>query len=145
MAERGRTGLGELAALMDALAESGRALDDGAVLAEARARGEDPVVAAEAVRSMLRDTGKRYRQRRLRAAVAEYRQARERLSTRWVELPDGVDERRALLASIFARHPEMTDAFLTVQHRELRELTDADVESCLAQMLELGVFDDEGS
>jgi Mg2+ and Co2+ transporter CorA len=145
MAERGRTQQGELAALMDALAESGRALDDGAVLAESRARGEDPVVAAEAVRSMLRDTGKRYRQRRLRAAAAEYRRASERLSTRWVDLPDGVDERRSLLASIFARHPEMTDAFLTVQHRELRELTDADVESCLAQMLELGVFDDEGS
>jgi hypothetical protein len=62
-----------------------------------------------------------------------------------VDLPDGVDARRALLAGIFERHPEMTDAFLTVQHRELRELTDADVESCLAQMLELGVFDGEGS
>jgi hypothetical protein len=145
MAERGRTQQGELAALMDALAESGRALDDGAVFAESRARGEDPVVAADAVRSLLRDTGKRYRQRRLRAAAAEYRRASERLSTRWVDLPDGVDARRALLAGIFERYPEMTDAFLTVQHRELRELTDADVESCLAQMLELGVFDGEES
>jgi hypothetical protein len=70
------------------------------------------------------------------------------LQTRWVDLPDTAEERRALLGGLLARHPRMEAALVTVQHREFKELTDADVESCLAQLAELGVLDaafDEGA
>lgn len=134
-----------LADLMNGLAEASLAMSDEALLTETRDGGEDPAWAAASVRDLLRATGKTFRQRHLRAAAAEYQRRTASLKRGWLDLPETPDQRRSLLASVLARNPRVESALLTMQHREFKELSDSDVESCLAQLKELGVLgDDEG-
>jgi hypothetical protein len=135
-----------LAGLMNGLGESILTQSDEELLAETTALGENPRAAAAEVRDVLRGAAKTFRQRHLRAAAAEYQRRAASLKRGWLDLPATPGDRRAMLASVFARNPRMESAFLTVQHREFKELSDADVESCLLQLKELGVLDegDEG-
>jgi hypothetical protein len=108
------------------------------VVALAGVPAETEILETQAI---LTRAAKDFRQRYLRAAAAEYKARIKALSTRWVDLPDSPADRRALLSWVFTRHPAMEAAFLTIQHREFKELTDGDVESCLMQLADLGVLD----
>ena len=138
---QGRVLDGAYAAIMDALAETTLAVDDATLFDEARMASEDPLAAAEGVRTLLLQAAKDYRQRHLRMAANEYRQRVRDIEAHWIDLPDQAGERRTLLAAVLARHPAMQSALLTVQHREFKELSDHDVESCLIQLAALGVLD----
>ena len=135
---------GALTAMMNTLAEATLTVEDDALFDEARGTGEDPLAAAEGVRTLLLKAVKDYRQRHLRVAAHEYRQRVRDIEAHWLDLPDQAGERRALLAAVFDRHPAMQSALLTVQHREFKELSDHDVESCLVQLAALGVLADAG-
>ncbi len=132
-----------LSGLMNGMAEAVLSQSDEELLAETVSEGEDPSLAAASVRDILRTASKTYRQRHLRAAAVEYQKRSASLKRGWIDLPEAAGDRRTLLASVFARNPQMQSAFLTVQHREFKELSDADVESCLLQLRELGVLVDE--
>ena len=132
-----------LSSLMDTLAEATPALSEADLTQECLDAGEEPAAAAAATRALLLGAAKSYRQRHLRAAAEEYKRRVARVGTRWVDLPETPEARRAMLAALFARNPTMQTAYLTVQHREFKELSDADVESTLVQLAELGVFDPE--
>ena len=43
---------------------------------------------------------------------------------------------------MMSRKPEIGAALLTAQHREFKDLTDADIQSCLEQLGALGVLDE---
>lgn len=131
----------ELRAMMDALAESVAEASDEEILAETIEEGEDPEAAAERVRNVLLDAAKAYRQRNLREAQRQYELHVAAMRERKYTLPTTPEERRTLLDLVFSRQPEMRSAFLTAQHREFRSLTDADVESYLKQLQELGVLE----
>src|SRR5206468_59918 len=61
------------------------------------------------------------------------------------QLPGSPEARRALLARLFETYPQMENAFLTVQHRDFKALSDGDVESFLRQLQELGAYPTEAS
>jgi hypothetical protein len=123
------------------LAETYLTATDAEVLADCADAGEAPRAAADAVRALMHRAAKDHRQRHLRAAAAEYRRLSAAMQTRWVDLPVSPMARRSLLATVLAANPRIETAFLTVQHREFKELSDGDVESCLVQLAELGVLD----
>ena len=128
-------------ALLDALGEATLAMTEAELVRECRDADEDPAAVAASTRALLLGAAKDYRQRHLRAAAEEYRRRVAEIGTRWVDLPETPEARRALLASLFARNPTMQSAYLTVQHRDFKELSDADVESALVQLAELGVLE----
>lgn len=132
-----------LTSLMNGLAESVLEQSDEDLLAESISSGESPKQAAAEVRDLLRSASKTFRQRHLRVAAAEYQKRVASLKRGWIDIPAAAGDRRALLASVFSQNPQMQSAFLTLQHREFKELSDADVESCLVQLRELGVLSDE--
>jgi len=130
--------MNELRMMMEQLAESCLTATDGDLVAEA---GDDAKRWAEETRSLLGSTMKAYRQRHLDEARREYARAMESLNSRWIELPDSPDDRRMLLGTALANLPKVREAFLTIQHRDFQTLSDADVETCLAQLAELGILD----
>jgi hypothetical protein len=125
----------ELHLLMSFLAESVVQMSDDQVKEEF---GADPKPRTkEILKAALKDCHKQ----KLREARAEYESATKGLSSRSYDLPHGKGERRALLSSILSRRPELGSLAFTAQHRELKDLPDADVESFLRQLADLGLVD----
>jgi len=131
----------ELRAIMYAMAESVAEAADEEILAEAGEEGNDPGTAAEQIRNMLRNAFKAYQQRKLREAQQQYGHRVAAMREKTYALPATPEKRRALLAVVFARVPEMHAALLTAQNRDFTSFTDADIESYLKQLHELGVLD----
>ncbi len=124
----------ELHLLMSFLAESVAQMTDDQVKEEF---GADPKPRTkEILKAALKDCDKQ----RLREARAEYESATKGLSSRSYNLPHDKREQRALLSSILSRQSELRSLAFTAQHRELKDLTDADVESFLRQLAELGLL-----
>ena len=142
MAEKPRDYEAELLAIMNALAESVADASDADVLAEDREAGEDPGRTAARVHALLGRAAKDYEQRRLREAQKAYDQRVRTLRARPYALPRMPEDRRKLFVLVMSRKPEIGAALLTAQHREFKDLTDADVQSCLEQLAALGVLDE---
>jgi hypothetical protein len=142
MSEQERNYEEELRAILYALADSVADMSDAEIVAEVREGGDDPKASADRVRSLLLDASKSYQQRHLREAQKQYERRIAAMRERKYSLPSSPEARRSLLAAVFARKPEMQLALLTAQHREFRNLTDADIENCLKQLDELGVLDE---
>lgn len=142
MPEKPRDYEAELRALMDALAEAVAEASDEEILNEAREAGEGPAAAAEEVRVVLRNAVKAYEQRHLREAQKEYEKHVDAIRRRPFSLPTTPENRRKLLTFVMTRKPDLKPALLTLQHRDFKEWTDADVQSCLEQLGALGVLDE---
>jgi DNA-binding ferritin-like protein (Dps family) len=124
----------ELHLLMSFLAESVAQMTDDQVKEEFRA---DPKPRTkEILKAALEDC----RKQKLREARAEYESATKELSSRSYNLPHDKREQRALLSSILSRQSELRSLAFTAQHRELKDLTDEDVESFLRQLADLGLL-----
>ncbi len=74
-------------------------------------------------------------------ARAVYESSVTAISSRTYNLPRDNSERRTLLNAVLAQKPDLQSLALTAQHRELKDLTDADIESFLKQLAELGLLD----
>lgn len=109
---------------------------------EAIDRGEDPDQKTSRVREVLLAAIRTHQQQHLKKAGEQYRVDIERLKRRAYRLPTGQDERRRILERVLALKPRMLPASLTAQHRHFRDVADADVESYLRQLEELGVLDE---
>ena len=90
----------------------------------------------EVLKAALKDL----RTQKLREARAEYESAAKQLSSRLYNLPSDKSERRALLSAILVRQPDLRSVALTAHHRELKDLTDSDIESFLKQLAALGLL-----
>jgi len=138
MTEPQRDYADELWNLMNELADSVLDATDEEILEET----EDIEAAAEGTCAVLLEAVKAHQRRRLQDARTEYDQRVAALeSTRADWQTASLDEKRSLLAAVFAAQPRL-QAALTAQHREFRELSDADVESYLKQLAELDVMSD---
>jgi len=126
--------------VMAALAESLLEMSESQILGEARQEGEDPTSVAKRTRMLLWSHAKVSRQKPLFDALEEYRRQVERMRSRDYVMPATPEERRTLMTSLFERYPQMHSAFVTVQHREFKSWSDADIESFLRQMQELGAL-----
>jgi hypothetical protein len=142
MAERPRDYEAELLAIMNALAESVAEASDADILAEAREVGEDSGQTAARVRALFAHAVKDYEQRRLREAQKDYDERVRALRSRPYALPGTPEDRRRLFDLVMSRKPEIGAALLTAQHREFKDLTDADIRSFLEQLGALGVLDE---
>ena len=142
MAEKPRDYETELRAIMDALAESVAEASDADLHAEAREMGENPAQTAERVRAVLRRAAKDYDQRRLREAQKAYEERVQSIQSRPYVLPKTPERRRALFTVVMTRKPQLGQALVTAQHRDFKNLTDADIQSCLEQLGALGVLDE---
>jgi hypothetical protein len=142
MAEKPRDYEAELRAIMDALAESVAEASDADLLGEAREAGEDPARSAERVRAVLRRAAKDHDQRLLREAKKAYEERIKSLQARPYVLPKTTESRRNLFTVVMNRKPQLGQALLTAQHREFKDLTDADIQSFLEQLAALGVLDE---
>ncbi len=140
MPEKPRDYEAELRAIMDALAESVAEASDEDLLAEAREAGEDPRRTAARVRNVLMRAAKDYEQRRLRVAEKAHEEHVRSIRARPYVLPDTPEVRRKLFTLVVTRKPELRQALLTLQNREFRSLTDADIRSCLEHLGALGVL-----
>jgi hypothetical protein len=130
----------ELAAIMNALAESVAEASDDDILEEARARGEDPTQIARHTKDVLLNAVKRYRKQRLHEAQQQYEVHVASMQTKTYQLPESPTERRQLLDLTLSRQSAVRFVF-TALHREFSSLSDNDVESFLRQLQELGFLD----
>jgi len=130
----------QLARIMNGLADSVLDLSDSELLAELQEEGVDPQVEAERTKNVLRAASKAYRKRKLEEAQRTYEKRVAEMRAKSYELPSSPSKQRELLAAVIAVRPDLQSALFTA-HRDFRELSDADVESFLKQLKELGVLD----
>lgn len=127
---------------MNRAAESILSMTDRQAFLEVEAAGKEPATAAQRVRNLLRETVRAHKQKALWEAMAEYQNQVAIYHQKKIQLPHSPEGKRELLASVFQRLPHMQSHFLTVQHREFKEFSDDDVDSCLKQLHLLGAFED---
>ena len=125
----------ELHVLMSFLAESVAEMSDGQIKEEFA--GDPEPKTKEVFRAVIKEC----RMESLRNARAQYEAASTKMSVCSYNIPQKKSEQRALLASIFTRKPDLRSMAITAQHRDLKDFTDADVESFLKQLAELGLLD----
>ena len=89
---------------------------------------------AERVRAVLLSAIKHWSQTPLREAQARRAEALRKLAERTFSLPADMLRKRAMLAEVFARRPEL----LTAQFRDLDSVPDKDVDGMLAALSALG-------
>jgi hypothetical protein len=112
------------------------------LLAEARAEGQDTEQIASSVRSTLLDAVRSFEQRKLHAARHAYRKRSTDLRNKHIMLPATATARRALLLT--AASNDQRVAKVTARFRDLKEISDEDVQSALEDLMELGALDDLG-
>ena len=120
--------------VMDALADSVLEMSDKDVESEFRG---DP---APRTKEIFRAAAKQHAQAKLRAAKAQYEEASKSVRQHEFVLPNTPAERRSLLDAFLGSHLAMGMGGLTAQFRELKSVSDADVESTLRQLDALGAL-----
>lgn len=131
----------ELTRLFEALAESVLESSDTDLLSELRADGQDPDVLAQRASQLIQAAIKANAEAKRREARRAYEANIVTLKAGKYRIPTTIADQRVLLGSVFGRNPDV-GRVLTLQHRELRTLSDADVRGYLEKLGELGFLDD---
>lgn len=131
----------ELEALLDGVLDTIVAAPETEIDDDLVALGEDPERAAMETRKLALGAVEQHRTKRLEKARQQFRAEQRDLERREYDLPQTPAARLALLTAVLRDRPHL-GGMLTVEHRELRELPDEDVTSCLRQLAELGVLDE---
>lgn len=127
--------------LYEQLAESVLSLSDSDLLSvyEESAEGD-----AEAVIRLVQKATKGVCRKKLADAKEAYERQVAAMKSRHYEIPSTPSKRRELLMSAIAGRPGV-GSVLTAQFRDLSGMSDADVESALRQLFELGFLQAESS
>ena len=133
----------ELEMLLAELAKSFEEASPGELLAEAKAAGRDTERIADHVKGTLLDAVRSFEQRKLHAARLTCRTRSSEAKRRRIVLPATTGERRGLLFRASQNNPQVQQ--ITARFRELKEISDDDVESALEDLMELGAFDEVAS
>ena len=139
MANR-RTASEEMEAIFDAIGESICNESDEEILEDLRQVGIDPDAEAVRLTELMLNTLEAFQQQRLVAARAQYKRRIEQLEERKYRIPRGAKEQRSLF-SLILRQPRFAD-LITAQYRELKDLTDTDIETYLEDLAELGILEE---
>ena len=131
----------ELEAIMKGLADSVIKEPAEELTNDLRAEGIDPEAYAEETRQLMLDAIKAHRQQHLRQARRSYEDSVAALKQKTYHLPVTAAKRRTLFDRALTKDPSLRQ--LTLQNRDFTELTDEDVESCLRQLQDLGVIDEQ--
>lgn len=140
MADKQLSGEEKLSNLTGALAARIADMPFAEFVEELREDGLDPERVAADARSIRLEALKNHRLKALREARALHeRRVAEYTSVR-APLPGTPDARRAALHAILASHSAASLGHITAQFRDLKEMSDEDVDSCYRQLLLLGVI-----
>ncbi len=132
----------DLRTLFGNLAESVEQALPEDLLAEAKAAGQDTEKIAADVKTTLLDAVRGFEQRKLHAARSAYRTRSTARRTRHFVMPTTPAERLRMLTDAAAKDKRV--ARITAKYRDLKALSDEDVQSALEDLMELGAFDDIG-
>ena len=132
----------DLKTLFDNLAESTEQAAPTELLAEAKAAGQDTERIAAEVKNTLLDAVRTFEQRKLQAARSAYRTRSTMRHTRRFAMPSTPVERLRMLTDVATNDKRV--ARVTAKYRDLKEMSDEDVQSALEDLMELGAFDDIG-
>jgi len=130
----------DLRALLGDLAEAVEQASPEDLLAEAKAAGQDTERIAAEVKDTLLKAVRGFEQRKLHAARSAYRTRSTVRHTRRFAMPATPAERLRTLMDAATKDKRV--ARLTAKYRDLKELSDEDVQSALEDLMELGAFDD---
>jgi hypothetical protein len=132
----------DLKTLFGDLAESTEQAAPAELLAEAKAAGQDTERIAAEVKNTLLDAVRSFEQRKLHAARSAYRTRSTVRHTRRFAMPSTPAERLRMLTDAATNDKRV--ARVTAKYRDLKEMSDEDVQSALEDLMELGAFDDIG-
>ncbi len=130
----------DLETLFDNLAEAVDHASPEELLAEAKAAGLDTEQIAADVKNTLLDAVRNFEQTKLHAARNTYQRRSTELRCRRFVLPKSAAERRKMLMDAASSNQRV--AKVTAKFRDLRELSDEDIQSALEDLMDLGAFDD---
>lgn len=137
-----RTYKDQLDALADALSQSILDETNEETLQEAQLAGVDPDAEAARLKALMLGAVKKFQQRKLHEARAGYAADLARIQRRvYAKIPPTPEERLDLFTLVVARQPQYAEMY-TTQHRELKDLTDEDIQSYLEDLEALGVLDE---
>jgi hypothetical protein len=128
----------KMRALYEALADHVESLSDEQLLAEVRESGQAPEQLASDARNLIQNAVKRFKQRPLLQAQQERERALKRMSEAKYRLPAEPKKKREWLAAMMAQ--PQAQGILTAHGREFAEMTDADVEESILELMHLGVL-----
>jgi hypothetical protein len=112
------------------------------LLAEAKAVGQDTAQIAAEVKNTLFEAVRGFEQRKLHAARSAYRTRSTARHTRRFVMPSTPAGRLRMLTDAATKDKRV--ARVTAKYRDLKELSDEDVQSALEDLMELGAFDHIG-
>ena len=128
----------KMRALYEALADHVESLSDEQLLAEVRESGQAPEQLASDARNLIQNAVKRFKQRPLLQAQQERERDLKRMSEAKYRLPAEPKKKREWLAAMMAQ--PQAQGMLTAHGREFAEMTDADVEESILELMHLGVL-----
>ena len=129
-----------LEAMFDALAESICNASDDELLEDLRQEGVDPEAEANRLKEMMLDTLKAFQQHGLVSAQEGYRRRVEQLEKKKYPIPESRQAQRTLFSFVL-QQPQYA-GLVTAQYRDLEDLSDEDIETCLEDLAELGILDE---
>jgi len=127
--------------VLDHLADS---IETGAaaeIAADLKDSGHDLNDVASRMKAAALAGVKEYRQQRLHHARQRYQESSLKIERRTRRIGGSREERRQRFFSVIEAKPELKSA-LTMQHRDLNELTDTDIDSALEELEILGALED---
>ncbi|HUZ34126.1 MAG TPA: hypothetical protein VMV19_18770 [Xanthobacteraceae bacterium] len=133
----------EVRRVEDALIEDIIGRSDEEILAEVREDHGDIDAAVQRLRGLITKALTLVAKKKLQAAQAAVREARERSSALRI-IPGSFEVKKKLLLSVIARQPAGSSP-LTLAARNADELTESDVDGILQDLQDLGLIDERGN
>jgi len=139
MAGKAHSHTERLTRILDYLGDHIRNAPGDELLETAREEGRYPGEVNSRIKSILLRTFKSHQQKALTEAREGHRREVASIAEGHFDLPKTAKGRREWLLAALAQAPQLEPAF-TVQHRDLSELSDEDIESHLKKLSQLGVL-----
>lgn len=126
----------QLERLYEQLAESVLSLSDSDLLS---VYGESAQRDADSVSRLVQQATTAVRKKKLTDAKGAYEQQVATIRAKRHNIPENPQKRIELLMSVVAKQPNVRNV-LTAQFRDFKEMSEADVESALKQLFDLGLL-----
>jgi hypothetical protein len=127
--------------VLNQLADSIEIGDPAEFAADLKDSGNDLNDVAAQMKSAALVSVKAFRQQRLQRARERYQESSAKIDKRNRQFAGSAEERRRRFLSVLESKPTLRSA-LTMQHRDLNELTDTDIESALDELEILGALEE---
>ncbi|HCT60929.1 MULTISPECIES: hypothetical protein [Acidobacterium] len=141
MSAKKRWTVGEAERVLDHLADSIETGDATEVAADLKDSGHDMNDIASRMRAAALSGVSSFRKQALHRARQRYQESSAKLERRAGHSGGSPEERRQRFFSAIESRPELKSA-LTMQHRDLNELTETDIDSALEELEMLGALED---